>query len=175
MKIHGYMGMSLDGYIADKDGGVGWMEPFNTVDYGFDRFIAGIGTVVMGRATFDQSLGFAGGWPYASKRSLIVTSRPIGNPPPRVEAWHKGVPALIAELRAAEAEDGEAWVVGGAALQAAFIAAGAVDSLEVFVLPVLLGAGVPMFPRSEKGANLELSGTGALPMGMVRLAYKFAA
>src|SRR5688572_19686956 len=128
MKIHGYMGMSLDGYIADKDGGVGWMDPFSTVDYGFDRFIAGIGTVVMGRATYEQSLGFAGGWPYASKRSLIVTSRPIENPPRRVEAWHKGVPALIAELRATESTDGETWVVGGAMLQAAFIAAGAIDA-----------------------------------------------
>jgi hypothetical protein len=81
MRIHGFMGMSLDGYIADKEGGVGWLDRFQSVDYGYDAFIAGIGAVVMGRATYDQAVGFPGGWPYGGKRGLTVTSRPLEDAP----------------------------------------------------------------------------------------------
>jgi dihydrofolate reductase len=169
MRILGYMAASVDGYIADRVGGIGWLDPFNDVDAGYGAFIAGIGTVVMGRRTYDQILTF-GAYPYAAQRSIVVTHRPIEAAPPGVEAWHDGVPSLAAHLR--QAKDGQdAWVVGGATLQSAFIAAGGLDSLELFVVPVLLGDGVRMFPPSPRAGALRLDGAETLGKGMVRLAY----
>ncbi|MCB4769435.1 dihydrofolate reductase family protein [Ancylobacter sp. Lp-2] len=168
--ICGYMATSLDGYIADAGGGISWLKPFDSVEFGYERFIAGIDTVVMGRGTFDQLLSFDAGWLYAGKRGLIVTSRPLAAAPAGVTAWRHGVPALIAELRA---RDGAAWVVGGAGLQADFLAAGAIDRLELFIIPVLLGNGVRLFPPdSLDPLQLVLRESEALPLGMVRLAYE---
>ncbi|CAA0095827.1 Uncharacterised protein [Starkeya nomas] len=168
--IRGFIAASLDSYIADRDGGIGWLTPFDDVDYDYAGFIAGIGTVVMGRGTFDAVAGFEGGWPYAGKRGIVVTSTPLPDAPPGVEAWHAGVPALIAHLRAQDG--GNAWVVGGGGLQAAFIAADALDRLDLFVIPVLLGSGVPLFPpEATPSRRLALEGTESYANGMVRLRY----
>lgn len=169
MRIRGYMAASVDGYIADKDGGFSFLDPFNSVDAGYDRFYAGIGTVILGRVTYDQLLDL-GAWPYAGRRGIIVTSRPLRDPPPDVEAWSAGVPALIAALLADPSEKA-AWVVGGAKLQADFIAAGALDSLDLFIVPVLLGDGIRMFPSGGPATTLTLHLIEGLGRGMVRIAY----
>ena len=83
-RIRLYIATSLDGYIATPDGDVAWLEPFHAGDYGYDDFLKGIGTLVMGRTTFDQVLGF-GAWPYAGKRAIVLTSRPVETPPEGAE------------------------------------------------------------------------------------------
>ncbi|MCJ8142042.1 dihydrofolate reductase family protein [Ancylobacter sp. A5.8] len=174
MAIVGYMAASLDGYIADRDGGISWLAPFDEVDSGYADFIADIETVVMGRTTYDQVIAMGresgAGWFYKGKRSLVVTSRPLADAPVGVEPWQEGVPALIAHLRALP---GNSWIVGGAGLQDAFIAADALDRLDLFVIPVLLGDGLAMFPRNARGPRgLTLERSLALPKGMVRLTYR---
>lgn len=175
MKIRGYMAMSLDGYIADAEGGVSWLDPFNSVDAGYDAFFAEIGTVVFGRLTYEQSLTFTGDWTfdkaYAGKRCIVVTSKSLADRSDSVEDWTTGVPALIEALRADPGADGDAWVIGGAMLQSAFLEAGAIDQLDLFVIPVLLGDGVRAFPPAKAGPPLTLLSSEALGMGMVRLSY----
>lgn len=170
--IRGYMAMSLDGYIADAEGGVGWLTPFDGVDTGYERFIAGIDTVVMGRLTYDQIPGFSIGWPYPGKRGIVVTSRPLDVTYAEATAWQGCVAELIADLRSRKER---VWVLGGAQLQAAFLAGGGLDRLELFVIPVLLGDGVRLFPPATIApARLTLRESEILPLGMVRLAYEFA-
>lgn len=169
-RIYGFIAASLDGYIADRDGGLDWLTPFDDVDSGYDAFIAEIGTVVMGRATYEAIMAMPGGWPYAGRRGLIVTSRPLGDAPAGVAAWTEGVPALIDHVRTNG--DGAAWVVGGGGLQAAFIAADAFDRLDLFVIPVLLGGGIPLFPPGATPARrLQLEDTERYANGMARLRY----
>ena len=170
MRIRGFIACSLDGYIADDTGGVDWLEPFQAVDTGYEAFLGEIGTVVFGRATYDQVRGLSKGWPYPGKRGLVVTSTPLEDAPVGVSAWGDGVPALISHLRAQE-ED--AWVVGGAALQASFLDAGALDQLEIFVIPLLLGLGVPLFAELSGPRPATLLGTRTLDKGMVHLCYGF--
>ncbi|WP_371346955.1 dihydrofolate reductase family protein [Ancylobacter sp. IITR112] len=170
-RIYGFIAASLDGYIADPNGRLDWLTPFDDVDSGYGAFIAAIGTVVMGRATYEAVRAMPGDWLYAGKRALIVTSRPLANAPDGVEAWQDGVAALIDHVRGGESE-GAAWVVGGGGLQAAFIAAGAFDRLDLFVIPVLLGGGVPLFPPGVTPARrLTLEDTERYANGMVRLRY----
>lgn len=170
-RIYGFIAASLDGYIADRNGGLDWLAPFDDVDSGYGAFIAEIGTVVMGRATYEAVRAMPGGWPYAGKRGLIVTSRPLPDAPAGVAAWTQGVPALIDHVRRGESE-GAAWVVGGGGLQAAFIAAGAFDRLDLFVIPVLLGGGIALFPPGATPARrLQLEETERYANGMTRLRY----
>jgi len=168
--IRGYMAASVDGYIADAAGGVDWLEPFNAVDVGYARFIAGIGTVVMGRTTYDQCIGFGAEWVYAGKRGLVVTSRALSDPPADVAAWRDGIGALVQELRAID--DGDVWIVGGAMLQSAFIEQGALDRLELFVMPLLLGSGVPLFRSMAQSQALSLDAVEQFDMDIARLDYR---
>ena len=76
MRFRVYIATSLDGYVATPDGGVEWLEPFQDEDYGYNSFIQKIGTVIMGRTTFQQVLGF-GQWPYKDLRVMVLSSHPL--------------------------------------------------------------------------------------------------
>lgn len=161
-----YMALSLDGMIADADGAVEWLNQWDDVDFGTADFMKQVDTLIMGRTTYDQVTGF-GTWPYAGKRTAVLTSRPLGDAPDGVEAT-SDVAGLIAELR----EDGaQVWIVGGAATAAACIALGAIDTLELFLMPVLLGEGVPLFLGDGPELPLALRETRAWPNGVVGLTY----
>lgn len=170
--IRGYIAASLDGHVADAAGGVDWLKPWEGVDYGYDAFIAEIGAVVMGRTTYAQIPSFGVGWPYPGKRGVVV-SRSAGLPEfEGVEIWPHGLEGLPERLRALPG--GDVWVVGGARLQAGLIAAGALDRLEVFVVPVLLGAGVKLFPEGTVGPRrIELAAASEAGGGLARLDYRF--
>lgn len=164
-----YVAMSVDGYIATADGGVGWLESYDPANYGHAEFEAGIGTIVMGRATYDQVLTF-GDWPYGGKRVVVLTSHELHDPAPGVEARAGALAALAAELRASDG--GDIWVEGGSRTVAAFLDAGAVDLIQLFVIPVLLGDGIPLFARGGAASGLQLSAMQRYPDGVVRLDYE---
>ena len=168
--IRGYIAASVDGYIASDSGDVDWLEPFNAVDYGYERFIGEIRTVVLGRKTYDQCLELSTSWVYPGKRALVVTSRPIEDPPSGVAPWTDGIPKLVQHLRALE--DGDVWIVGGAQLQTALFELDALDRLELFIIPVLLGSGVALFPAMTKSKTLSLVACEAFDMGVVRVDYR---
>lgn len=168
-RFRAYLGISLDGFIARQDGAVDWLEQFGADDYGYDAFFAEIGTIVMGRGSYDAVLGH-GEWPYAGKRTLVVTSRPLDNPPRGVEARAGDFPALVSELRAAEG--GDVWVFGGGRLLNGFRRQRAVDTFELGVVPVLLGDGIPLFPQGAGEARLTLRDHKAFRDGVVLLTYE---
>ncbi|XDZ50586.1 dihydrofolate reductase family protein [Neisseriaceae bacterium CLB008] len=149
MAIKGYIAVSADGYIATADGNVDFLNDFQHIDCGYEAFIAGIQTVVMGRKTYEAILGFGVDWPYPEQRCLIVsTQADLPLAAENVSVWGQGLPALIEALR--QEAYGDTWVVGGAQLQAAFIEHDYLDTLDVYELPIFLGGGIPLFPQSEK-------------------------
>ncbi len=161
-----YAAASLDGRIADASGGVDWLLPFQEAgDYGLSRFMAGVSCVVAGRATYDQARGF-GEWPYGGKRLVLLSSREVADLP-RPATRHAGrVEGLLPALRR---EPGEVWLLGGTQVFAQFLGVGAVDRIEMFLMPVLLGAGPALLPAGE-GA-FRLLEQECFPNGVVRLAY----
>jgi dihydrofolate reductase len=169
-RLRVYIAASVDGYIADPKGGVDWLDPYAAEDFGYATFFRGIRSVVMGRRSYEQVLGF-GAWPYAGKRCTVLTRRPPPGKAPEGVAFRKARPAaLAAELRGAS--QGDVWIMGGAETIAGFLGAGCIDSLELFVIPVLLGDGVPLFPRRAATRPLTLRGTRAYPAGVVRMTYR---
>src|SRR5262245_40539482 len=128
-----YAAISVDGFIATPDGGIGWLDPFNAPELGYDQFFAGVGAVVLGRTTYDQGLT-CGSRPYACRQGLVVTSRPSAELPPGVRSvGADALPAALRELRACA--HGDVWIVGGGQTARSCIDAGLIDELELYVVP----------------------------------------
>ena len=167
-RIRLYIATSLDGYIATPDGGVAWLEPYEAGDYGYEDFLKSVGTLVMGRSTFDQVLGF-GDWPYKGKRAIVMTSRPVETLPGGVEVRNANAAAVADEAKSFGG--GDVWLMGGGNVVRQFLDAGLIDEMELFVMPLLLGDGVRLFPGSPTQAGLMLEDTQTYPSGVVRLLY----
>ena len=155
-----YAASSLDSYLAPTDGSVSWLDTFGTpdgVDLGYDAFYAGIGSLVIGRTTYEQVLGF-GDWPYAGKPTVVLTTREsLGTDPlpPGVRLDDgEDLAQLVRDLQ--DEAEGATWLVGGGAAHQTFLAAGLVDEIWTHVMPVLLGSGIPMFPPEFPQQSLTL-------------------
>ena len=171
-RIVGYIAASLDGFIVDGNGSLEWLYnvPVELGEYHYDKFIKHIRTVVMGRATYDWLVKEGAGWAYGDKRSIVVTSRPLPDPIGPLET-RSDVEALIAELRGLD--DGDVWMLGGGQLQMAFMERGALDEIDIYLMPRIIGGGVPLFPPTGFTASPNLVSTVQLGGGGVRLHYRF--
>ena len=172
-KIRGHIASSIDGFIADREGSIDWLKPFQEHDFGYGDIIAEIGVTVMGRRTYDQIMSFGDEWPYTRQSTLVVTGRALTDPPRNVEAWRRGIPALAGHLRALRGAD--VWIVGGAMLQSELLDLGALDRLEIYIMPVFLGRGLPLFRRLISPRTATLRCAEPLAGGIVRLDYSFGA
>ncbi|MDF2118452.1 dihydrofolate reductase family protein [Roseiarcaceae bacterium H3SJ34-1] len=172
-RIRGYIATSLDGFIAAEGDRLDWLFKYDGLDLGehdHGVFLQRIRTVVMGRGTYDFLAKDGGPWAYGDQRVLVVTSRPIHDPKGPLET-RSNVADLIGELRAFR--DGDVWILGGGKLQMAFIEGGALDEIEIYVMPELVGGGKPLFPASGFQVSPRLVRADALDQGCVRLHYAF--
>ena len=160
---------SLDGFIAGPDGEYDWIPDDPTVD--FAALFARVDTVLLGRVSYELTQNTGGGWPAGSRR--YVFSRTLrASDHPDVTVVADDAAGVVGQLRA-EPGDGEIWLYGGGRLFAALLAAGQVDRVEVSVVPVLLGRGVPLHPvvGGAGRAALALRDTRTYPSGIVTLTY----
>lgn len=170
-QILGYIAASLDGYIAGPDDNLDWLFKYDGLDLGehdYGVFLKRIRTVVMGRGTYDFIAREPAPWAYDQQRVIVVTSRPITDPKGPLET-RGDVDALIAELR--ELQDGDVWMLGGGELQMAFMERGALDEIEIYVMPELIGGGRPLFPSTGFQHSPTLLSAKVLDRGCVRLHY----
>jgi dihydrofolate reductase len=158
---------SLDGFIAGPNGEYDWIVMDRAIDFG--ALYKEFDTAVMGRKTY-QMMTAQGGNGAMPGLEVVVFSRTL---PP---ATHRGVRILnddprevVASLKAKPGRD--IWLFGGGSLFQSLLDAGLVDTVEVAVMPVLLGAGVPLLPPGAS-TQLVLADTKILPKsGIVMLAY----
>jgi dihydrofolate reductase len=172
-RILGYIATSLDGYIATENDSLDWLFAYDRLDLGehdYREFIKGIRTIVMGRGTYDFLEQDGSAWSYVDQRVYVVTSRPIDKPKGVLET-RRDINSLIDELRALD--DGPVWMLGGGQLQMTFMERGALDEIEIYMFPELLGGGRPLFPSTGFRSSPKLIGAKALDRGCVRLHYSF--
>jgi dihydrofolate reductase len=166
-EVVAYVALSIDGYIAQDDGSVDFLERFSTDEYGFHDFFDTIDAVVMGSATYEQILGF--GWPYGDTPGLVLTTRDLATPEEATISF-SAAPTGEAIRTYAMAFERRIWVVGGGKVITAALLAGAVDILEMYVMPIALGSGVPLFEEPYTG-RLDLREARSFTNGVVRLEY----
>lgn len=172
-RIVGYIASSLDGFIATSDENLDWLTNQPNLDLGehdYKSFIDTIGTVVMGRATYDWVARYPGAWEYDGKRVIVVTSRPIDKPKGKLET-RADVPSLITELRGLD--DGNVWMLGGGRLQMTFMQHGALDEIEIYFMSEIIGGGIPLFPPTGLRTTPRLISAKALGKECARLHYRF--
>ena len=175
-----YFACSLDGYIADAQGGVRWLEPFQTAASRFPEFLAQVDTAIVGRKTFEFAMAHGRGM---GMRTYVLTRGTIGNLP-KEASLAADASALVRELRDKTGRDGAAkdvWVVGGGLSAAALLEADGIDEIEMHIMPVALGSGVPMLQANAgqegRGESLPVPTRFGLEIcekladGIVRLVY----
>jgi len=169
-----YVAASLDAYIATTDGGVDWLAPFESAgeDYGYADFYASIDAVLLGSRTYKQCLGFAE-WPYPGKPCWVFSKRRLKPARRDVSVTARSPREVLAELEARGYR--RAWLVGGGKLAASFRAKGLITEYIVSVVPVVLGAGIPLFASRGLKESLTLAGSKPYPSGLVQLRYRRAA
>jgi dihydrofolate reductase len=158
---------SLDGYIAGPKGEFDWIVPDPDFDLPalFDQF----DTALLGRHTYEITLS-PGAPPWPPGIRLYVFSRTLR------QRDHPGV-TLVAEkaeeaVTALRAERGkDIWLFGGGSLFRSLLEAGLVDTVEVAILPVLLGGGIPLLAPTVRQARLKLTGHKVSKAGRVSLKY----
>ncbi|MFD1511880.1 dihydrofolate reductase family protein [Halomarina rubra] len=165
-----YIATSVDGYVAAEDGGVDWLEAFGGEDSAaaYEAFFAAVDCLVMGATTYEQVLGF-GEWPYEERPTVVVTSRDLPRATDAVELYAGDLDALAERLTD---EYDHVWLVGGAQLARTFLALGRVDRLRLSVVPVVLGAGVPLFDGDGDRTDLTLLDSTSFESGIVELDYR---
>ncbi len=172
-RVHLYVGISLDGYVAAPDGGVEWLDPYADARAGFTPFIKTIGSTVMGRVTYDHAVARGYG-SFGEMPSYVVTHRPFPSPSPSVIPFTGDLADLVAEIR--ERHPGDIWLMGGGGLTKTFQEADLIDIWSIAFVPTLLGAGLPMFPPAAFAERrLRLERTHTYPSGVVELRYERAA
>ena len=143
---------SLDGYIAGPNGEADWiiMDP----DIDFKGIFAQFDTILVGRRTFEL-MAHAGQGTMPGMKVLVFSRTLRQSDYPRVTIVGDNVESTVERLRAESGKD--IWLFGGGDLFRSLAGAGLVDSVEVAVIPVLLGGGIPLLPASANRVHLKLT------------------
>ena len=162
------LGISLDGYIARRNGTVDFL--FMPKDYSMASFFANIDTAFMGRKTYDVSKKMGGG-SFGPKMAVYVFSR---TQPPGdrdgVTFTNRSPAALVGQIRKQKGKD--IWLFGGGELGRDFLKADLVDELYIGIVPVLLGEGIPLFPSGFPQRDFALIENKSFSKGLISLKYK---
>jgi dihydrofolate reductase len=164
------VGMSLDGYIADGEGGTDWLVADPAYDPG--PFFASIDTVLMGRITYESAVR-QGMRAYPKLRNIVFSRSLRPSDYPEVTVIASDAVETVAQLRRQPGQD--IWLCGGGVLFRSLLGAGLVDTVELGVSPLLLGrrgvAMLSLIPELPAPVRLELRRHDALPTGLLVLEY----
>jgi dihydrofolate reductase len=165
-----FVGTSLDGYIARLNGDFDFLPPDGGEPHGYDEFMADIDAIVMGRNTFEIVSRFPS-WPYCGKRVVVLSSRSIDLAAVTAATVEHmtGSPAEIVSRLAASGSH-HLYIDGGITIQE-FIRAGLIQRLIVTRVPVLIGAGIPLFGAIPHDIRLRHVATRQYASGLVSSEY----
>ncbi|NVJ87179.1 MAG: dihydrofolate reductase [Algoriphagus sp.] len=142
-----FIATSLDGFIADKKGGIDWLDAFpaiNQIDTGYGAFMAQIDALLMGRNTFETVCSFDIEWPY--EKPVFVLSNRLKEIPKALQDKVKLVSGPLQEVLDAIHQQGHhhLYIDGGKTIQS-FLKEDLIDEMIITTIPFVLGGGIPLF------------------------------
>ncbi len=171
---HVFIATSLDGFIARESGDLDWLLKHDRSgeDHGYNSFISDIDVIVMGRGTY-ESVRSMGDWFY-SRPVLVLSAQLAQQPVPpelkeKVRFSDKSPEGAMAMLQSEGAR--RAYVDGGRVIRS-FLALGMISDMVITRVPILLGAGRPLFGGGQRDVALAHKGTRSFPSGLVQSHYE---
>ncbi len=151
-KIVYSVAMSLDGYLAGPNGEADWIVVDSEVDFG--RMMARFDTLLMGRRTFEAAQALGGGGAMPGVESIVVSRTIRQEDHPDLKILSSDLAGAVSRLRDAPGKD--TWLFGEGSLFRSLLDLGLVDTIEVAVIPILLGNGIPLLPTRSQRTTLQL-------------------
>jgi dihydrofolate reductase len=175
-KVTLYIATSLDGFIARPDGNLDWLTSTPAPqdgDYGYSDLLGSIGTILMGRKTYEEVIGFGIDWPYIGFDSYVIsTKEDLKIQSPDTHLISKDLRDFVLDLKNKSEKD--IWLVGGGQLVTTFINEELLDKMIITIIPKLIGEGIPLFPNKSQEMNWKLIDTQAYDTSVVCLTYERA-
>ncbi len=158
-KVILYIGASLDGYIADSHGGVAWMngwEEEDGADNGYEMFLRGIDTVLMGYRTYRQVVTELSPdrWVYEGLDTYVFTHKKEETTRRDIHFLDASVSDLVQRLKKQPGKD--IWLCGGADLVEQCLQQDLVEEIHLTTIPILLGRGIRLFPQMNRPIHFRL-------------------
>ena len=175
MKTSVFVGCSVDGFIARHSDAFDFLSGGDGehVDNGFEKFLATVDAILMGRRTYEVVWPFPT-WPYGATPVFVLSSHPIA-PAPTGAVVHAcaGTPTeVFAQLQAQGYQ--HVYVDGGQTIQG-FLRDGLIDRIVMTRVPVLIGDGVSLFGEVDGDIRLQHVSTRTLNGGAVQSEYLVSA
>ena len=171
-KVIVHIATSADGYIARSDGDLQWLtsRPAPKGFYGMNEFMKTIDTTVLGRKTYEISLGLGAKFDSKKGRTIVYSRQaPPADAPSGVEFVNGAIGPFVSRLREEAGKD--IWLMGGGDLIASFLDEQAIDEFVISVVPVFIGDGIPLIARRHRHVPLELQSVERFDDGLVQLHY----
>lgn len=163
-----FIATSLDGFIAQADGDIGFLDlyPPQEEDMGYAEFMSGIDALVMGRKTFEKVLSFGIEWPYS--KPVFVWTQSLQQLP---ENLPKNVSLISGSAKSIHQKMNDfgfktIYIDGGQTIQS-FLLANLIDEITITTVPVLLGAGIPLFGKMDSMKQFKCCQTRLFKNGYV--------
>ena len=152
-----FIATSLDGYIADKNGGIDWLHSIpnpDNLDMGYGEFTSQIDALVMGRTTFETVCGFDMDWPY--QKPVFVLSNSMTNIPEEYKDKAELVKGTLNEILENIHNKGyyKLYIDGGRTIHS-FLKEDLIDEMTITIIPYLLGGGIPLFTEIPERLDFE--------------------
>jgi dihydrofolate reductase len=167
-RVRYVVAMSLDGYIAGPNGEADWIIIDPEIDFRalFEQFDA----FLLGRRTF-EAIGGARGAGRQGAETIVFSRTMRQEGYPNLTIVSENPEQALVNLRSMPGKD--IWLFGGGLLFRSLLEARLVDAVEVTVIPVLLGEGIPLLPPSPSSERfkLKLTGSRTFETGIVSLEY----
>lgn len=169
-----YIAVSLDGKIADKDGNVDWLyaiENEEKTDYGYNQFYSSIDTTLQGHNTYKQAVLLNKEFPYIGKTNYVFTGKEQHlQSAGHVQFISHDILHFIRSLKEKEGKD--IWLIGGGKLIATLFDNNLIDEMQICVMPIIVGEGIPLFNLPVREQTLRLEECRQYKNGAVFLRYK---
>lgn len=152
-----YGAISLDGYLADRDQQIDWLEKFevpDAINQAYTDFVATIDTLIIGRNSFDYVASQFAEYPYPELMNYVYTSRPLPQASTQIQVPTQTPTELVKSLKNQPGQD--LWIVGGGRIVTELIANQQLDKMIIQVAPILLGGGYRLFEALDQQTQFEL-------------------
>jgi dihydrofolate reductase len=152
-----YIAASLDNYIARPDGDVDWLHAPEFLlpgeDYGYSKFYGSIDTTLMGHNTYRIIRGFDQPFPYTDTTNFVFSRSRRHKDTDQVTFISGDIIEFVRELKKEKGRD--IWLIGGGQINTVMLNNGLIDRLILTLIPITLGAGIPLFQGDPKEVRFK--------------------